>query len=284
MSLTIIDAGSLTTIQDLGRSGVAHLGVPHAGALDARAAALANRLVGNQPGDALLETTVTGVSFELGEPRWIAVTGAACEVRVDDAAVAHGQAVWVPSGARVVVGPASSGVRSCVAIAGGVDVHPVLGSRSTDTLAWVGPPRVVDGVVLPIGRPRRGPEPLDTPRPVATGPLRIVPGPRVDWFGDDVIRLLCVTTFEVMAASNRVGLRLHGGPLERTRDTEPPRELPSEGMVAGAVQVPPDGQPVVFLADHPVTGGYPVVAVVLEEDLPSCAQMRPGERIRFRPA
>ncbi len=279
MTLTLIDAGALTTIQDHGRLGVAHLGVPRAGALDAPAARLANRLVGNPIEAAVLETTLTGMSFRADRAHWFAVTGADCRVSVDGHAVAHSEAVRADAGATVTIGPTTRGVRSYVAVAGGIDVDPVLGSRSTDTLAWVGPPRVESGMVLPVGAAVGRPSPHDTPRTPASGPLRVQPGPRAGWFAGDALATLCGSTYTVSAESNRIGLRLHGTPLPRAREGE----LASEGMVLGAVQVPPDGQPVVFLADHPVTGGYPVVAVVNPDDLFRCAQARPGESIRFAP-
>jgi allophanate hydrolase subunit 2 len=168
-------------------------------------------------------------------------------------------------------------VRSYVAIGGGLEVAPVLGSRSTDTLAWVGPPQVQDGVRLPVGVPDGPPAPLDTPRSRARGPVRITPGPRADWFAEDALDRLCAAAYVVARDSNRVGLRLDGLAPRRTREGE----LPSEGMVLGAVQVPPGGQPVVLLADHPPTGGYPVLAVVHPEDLWLCGQVRPGEQLGF---
>jgi biotin-dependent carboxylase-like uncharacterized protein len=209
----------------------------------------------------------------------MAVTGAPCPVTVAGEPVAHAQAVWVPAGAELRLGLPSSGVRSYVAVAGGLDVEPVLGSRSTDTLAWVGPDRVVEGAALRLGDPTGDPQPHDTPRPRPTGPLRITPGPRHDWFAEDALAALCAAPYEVSSDSNRIGLRLRGRELRRRR----PGELASEGMVLGAVQVPPDGQPVVFLADHPPTGGYPVIGVVRTEDLWQCAQLRPGEEVRFTP-
>ena len=275
--LTVLQAGTLTTIQDRGRRGHAHLGVPRAGALDAPAAGLANRLVGNDPGAALLEVTLGGLEFRLSTGRWVAVTGAPCPVLVGGRACGHDRAEWVPAGATVRVGQPRSGVRSYVAVAGGIAVQPVLGSRSTDTLAGVGPPVVEAGATLPLGRAGGAPRPHDTPRPRRPGPLRVTPGPRADWFGDDAVAALCATAYTVSAASNRIGLRLEGPPLIRVRTDE----LASEGMVVGAVQVPPSGTPVVFLADHPPTGGYPVLAVVLEDDLWQCAQLRPGDPVRF---
>jgi biotin-dependent carboxylase-like uncharacterized protein len=276
MTLTVVDAGVLTTIQDLGRPGFAHLGVPRAGALDAPAAALGNRIVGNPPSAAVLETTVAGCALRSVTGHWVAITGAPCHVTVGGHEAAFAAPVWVAAGATLVVGPATTGVRSYVAVAGGITVDPVLGSRSTDTLAWVGPPLVSAGVELPIGAPQHEPQAHDTPRPPAAGPLRLLPGPRADWF-TDALGHLCATSYAVGEASNRIGLRLRGTPLNRMRDGE----LASEGMVLGAVQVPPDGQPVIFLADHPVTGGYPVAAVVHPDDLHRCAQLRPGEQVRF---
>lgn len=290
MSLRVHAAGLLTTVQDRGRVGWAHLGVPRAGSLDEPAAALARRLVGGDPDDAVLEVTLGGLEVEAAPSlagagpggHWVAVTGAPAPVRVDGRAVAHGAPVWLPVGARLSLGPPPAGVRSCVAVAGGLAVAPVLGSRSTDTLAGVGPPRVAAGQVLGVGAPRRPPSPVDAPRPPRPGPLRVHPGPRADW-GRDGLAGLCGPAYTVLPDSDRIGLRLDGPSLPRAPRLAG-RELPSEGVVLGAVQVPPDGRPVVFLADHPPTGGYPVVAVVDPADLWRCAQVRPGERVRFTPA
>ncbi|MCW2834277.1 MAG: urea amidolyase related protein [Nocardioides sp.] len=279
MTLEVLDAGTLTTIQDLGRFGHAHLGVPRAGALDAPAAALANRLVGNGRAAAVLETTLSGLTLRTHQARTIAVTGATCEVTVDGRAVAHSEPVSVRAGATVELGRASIGVRTYLAVGGGIAVPPVLGSRSTDTLAWVGPPRVRDGVRLPVGTCEGSPAPLDVGvRRPAGAHLRIAPGPRSDWISDQAWRDLDHAEFTVAADSNRVGLRLHGPPLDRARTGE----LASEGIVLGAVQLPPSGQLVVFLHDHPVTGGYPVIGLLEPDDLAICAQLRPGERVELR--
>ena len=278
MSVEVVDPGPLSTLQDLGRPGWAHLGVPRAGALDRGAAALARRLVGGTVDDAVVETTMGGIVLRTRRAVTLAVTGAPCEVRVGRRSVGHGAAVTVPAGSVVTVGPATSGVRSYVALAGGIDIEPVLGSRSTDTLAWVGPPRLVAGQVLDLGTPGRWPEP---PAAVVVRPrsrvLRLHRGPRVDWLDDAAWQGLHGASYAVEPDSDRIGLRLGGHPVARRTG-----ELPSEGMVQGAVQVPPSGQPVVFLADHPTTGGYPVVAVVDDADLDLCAQLRPGERVELR--
>lgn len=275
-SLEVLDAGALTTVQDAGRPGWAHLGVPRSGALDQPAYALANRLVGNPAGAAVLETTLSGVLVRLDAPATIAVTGARGEVRVDGRAVEHGAAVTVPAG-LVEVGPATDGLRSYLAVNGGIVVEPVLGSRSTDLLSGLGPAPLQAGEVLPLGDATGEPAGVEAVPLRRTSTLRLRLGPRDDWFREAGTRL-DGASYTVSAESNRVGLRLQGDPLERVVDGE----LPSEGMVLGAVQVPPSGQPVVFLHDHPVTGGYPVVGVVHRDDLAACAQARPGDVLTLR--
>lgn len=279
MTLLVLDAGALTTIQDHGRLGHAHLGVPRAGALDAPAAALANRLVGNDETAAVLETTLTGLTLTTERAGTFAVTGAWCEVSVDGRPAAHSEPVTVRAGASITLGRASAGVRSYLAVGGGIAVPPVLGSRSTDTLAWVGPPRVQNGMRLPVGAASRTPSASDVAvRRQRDRLLRVVPGPRADWLSDRAWRELNGAAYTVGADSNRVGLRLHGSGVERARTGE----LPSEGIVLGSVQLPPSEQPVVFLHDHPVTGGYPVIGLVVPDDLAMCAQLRPGEVVELR--
>ncbi|MFG3323190.1 biotin-dependent carboxyltransferase family protein [Streptomyces sp. NPDC048171] len=279
-ALAVVRAGALTTVQDRGRPGHAHLGVPRSGALDAPAAALVNRLVGNPPEAAVLETTLTGCALRPRCAVTVAVGGAPCPVTVDGRPASWGAPVGVPAGALLDVGPAGSGVRSYVAVSGGVLAEQVLGSRSTDLLSGLGPPPLSDGMVLALGRPRGRHACVDVapqPAPPAELILRVTPGPRADWFTPEAVRTFTSRAYRVSAASNRIGLRVEGPPLERARAGE----LPSEGMVLGAVQVPPDGRPVVFLADHPTTGGYPVIGVVRSRDLPAAAQAVPGTPVRF---
>jgi biotin-dependent carboxylase-like uncharacterized protein len=282
-SLTVTDPGPLTTVQDHGRPGWAHLGVPRAGAVDRPAADLANRLVGNDPGDAVLETTLGGVAVGLAASTVLSVTGAECAVSVDGRPVPFAEPVLAPAGSTVRVGRALRGVRSYLALSGGVDVPLVLGSRSRDTLAGVGPPPLRAGDVLPLGEPSEPPAGPDVaaarlfPRPAV---LRLWPGPREDWFEAAALATLTRTSYAVSGESDRVGLRLEGAALSRRKERD--GELASEGLVLGAVQVPPSGRPLVFLHDHPTTGGYPVVAVVDPDDLWQCAQLRPGEAVTFR--
>ncbi|MFE4861613.1 biotin-dependent carboxyltransferase family protein [Streptomyces sp. NPDC056670] len=279
-ALSVVRAGALTSVQDEGRHGHAHLGVPRSGALDLPASRLANRLVGNAPGAAVLETTLNGCAVRPRCAVTVAVTGAPCPVTLDGRPVAWGAPVRVPSGAVVEVGAATRGVRSYLAFAGGIAVEPVLGSRSTDLLSGLGPAPLRDGAVLPLGRPE-GSRPFVDEAPAPGVPdelvLRVGPGPRADWFAPDAPVALAAGHYRVSSASNRIGLRTEGPALRRSLEGE----LPSEGMVLGAVQVPPDGRPVVFLADHPTTGGYPVIGVVPEPDLAAAAQAAPGTPLRF---
>ncbi|MCK7624868.1 biotin-dependent carboxyltransferase family protein [Streptomyces sp. RS10V-4] len=280
-ALTVVRAGALTTVQDLGRPGHAHLGVPRSGALDEPAHRLANRLVGNPATAATLETTVTGCAVRLRTAATAAVTGAACPVSVDGRPAPWGAPVRVPAGAVLEAGPATHGLRSYVAVAGGIDAEPVLGSRATDLLSGLGPEPLADGAVLPLGPPY-GPPPaaadaVPQPGPPAELVLPFLPGPRDDWFTAAGLRTLATAAFRVSPATNRIGLRTEGPALERARDGE----LPSEGMPLGALQVPPNGLPVLFLHDHPTTGGYPVAGVVPERFLPAAAQAVPGTPVRF---
>ncbi|WP_441248704.1 biotin-dependent carboxyltransferase family protein [Kitasatospora sp. McL0602] len=277
--LEVVRPGPLTTVQDLGRRGVAHLGVPRAGALDLPALLAANRLLGNPAGAAALETTVGGVAVRALTTVVIAVTGAPAPVRVGGRAAAWGTAVPVRAGELVEVGPATYGVRSYLAVAGGIAVPELLGSRSADLLSGLGPAPLRAGGLLPVGPAPDGPaaELVPLPGPPTELVLRLQPGPRADWFTPEALAGLPRARYRVAAASNRIALRTDGPALTRARTGE----LPSEGMVLGAVQVPPDGRPVIFLADHPTTGGYPVIGVVPEPDLPAAAQARPGTPLRF---
>jgi biotin-dependent carboxylase-like uncharacterized protein len=281
-ALEVVRPGALTTVQDLGRRGLAHLGVPRAGALDEPAHRTANRLVGNPAGAATLETTLTGVAVRVRTAVVAAVTGAPAPVCVDGRPAPWGAPVLVPPGAVLEVGAATYGVRSYVAFAGGVAVMPVLGSRAADLLSGLGPPPLSAGDTLPLGRPSGPPPPVDLmPQPAAPAELvlRLRLGPRHHWFTPVALAALGGALYTVATASNRIALRTEGPALARAVEGE----LPSEGMVLGAVQVPADGRPVVFLADHPTTGGYPVIGVVPEVDLAAAAQARPGTPLRFQP-
>ncbi|MBN6057572.1 biotin-dependent carboxyltransferase family protein [Nonomuraea sp. RK-328] len=292
--IEVLAPGPYATVQDLGRPGLAHLGVPGSGAADAGALRLANRLVGNPEGLAGIELTFGGARLAFHTGAWIAVTGAGCPLsavplpgtsapagaswRAPEAGV--GVPFWLPAGTELRFGTPAWGLRSYLAVRGGVAVEPVLGSRSTDSLSGLGPEPLRAGTMLPVG-PVTGLEPIVADVAPPRGPrpavLRVLPGPRDDWFAPGALAELCAEPYTVSQDSNRVGVRLGGRELARAREGE----LPSEGMVAGALQVPPSGQPIVFLADHPPTGGYPVIAVVVTADLPVAAQLRPGDQVRF---
>lgn len=280
-SLLVREGGPLTTVQDLGRAGHRHLGVPAAGAADRGSARLANRLVGNAEDAALLEVTLGGLELEVGEDAFLAVSGAQLPVSLDGRPIGEDAAFVAPAGSVVWLGQAGRGLRSYVAVRGGIDVPAVLGSRATDTLAHLGPPPLSSGDRLPVG-----PQPTAEVQhePVPTRPtddvveLRLMPGPRDDRLTEAGLHQLFASGWEVTSTSDRTGLRLQGPALERASS----EELLSEGMVAGAVQVPPDGKPILFLSNAPTTGGYPVVGVVLDADLALAGQARPGSRVRFR--
>jgi biotin-dependent carboxylase-like uncharacterized protein len=279
--IEVIRAGPLTTVQDLGRPGLAYLGVGRSGAADSGSLRLANRLVGNPEGAGCLEITFGGLAARFDEAAIVALAGAPCPVKISGrAGFMHGP-IHVAAGDELSLGVPNHGVRTYLAVRGGFDVPAVLGSRSTDLLAGLGPAALRTGMRLAIGSDAAGLPFVDI-APVARIPdeivLRAMPGPRDDWFTPMALTVLTSQAYEVTPQSNRVGLRLSGPSLERSR-TE---ELPSEGMVCGAIQVPPNGQPVLFLADHPVTGGYPVIAVVLKPDICLAAQARPGQRLHFR--
>jgi biotin-dependent carboxylase-like uncharacterized protein len=289
-SVLVRRPGALTTVQDAGRPGLAHLGVPRSGALDPAAHRLANRLVGNAQTLPVLETTMDGVALEFRHGAAVAVTGAIAPVLLDGIPVGWGVPVHVRPGQVVDVGRAQAGVRCYVAVRGGFAVPGTLGSASADLLSGLGPAPLSAGQWLPVGTAGGPPAMVDLapyPVPGLLAELPIHPGPRDDWLSAEGRATLTAVRFRVGGASNRIGLRLEGPPVGRCPGGPPGgagSELASEGIVWGAVQLLPDGGLVVFLADHPTTGGYPVVAVVDPAGFGACAQARPGASVRFYPA
>ena len=278
----VVAPGMLTTVQDAGRPGHAHEGVSPSGYLDVPAAHLANRLLGNDVAAAVLETTLTGPALRYcgGGVTWVALTGAPAPLRVGGRPAALHAPVAVRPGDVVEIGSVTAGLRSYLAVSGGVLAPLALGSRSTDVLGGLGPAVLAAGDLLPVGEPGR-PAPLDgapVTRPTEGPTLRIVPGPRAEWLAPEALDVLTGQSWQVTDRSNRIGVRLAGAAVPWAVQ----HQLPSEGMVVGAVQIPPNGQPVIFLADHPVTGGYPVLAVLRDYALPAAAQLRPGGTVRFR--
>ena len=276
----VLDPGLLALVEDLGRPGLADLGIGRSGAVDVPSLLLGNRLVGNHESAAAIELTLGRAAFRLRAGGTVALTGASAPVTVAGRPVGMSTPATVAAGEEVRIGRTGDGVRTYLAVRGGIDVPPVLGSRSRDTLAGIGPPELRPGDLLPVGTDIAGP-PGREPEPPARSSeevvLRVHAGPRADWFTPDALDTLFGEPYQVTPRSDRIGMRLRGGALRYRRGGE----LPPEGMVTGALQVPPEAQPVLFLADHPVTGGYPVIGVVASEDIPLAAQARPGRWIRF---
>ncbi|MEO7754541.1 MAG: 5-oxoprolinase/urea amidolyase family protein [Terracoccus sp.] len=281
-ALEVVRCGPLTLVEDLGRVGLGDAGVGRSGAADVTAYALGSRLVGQAPGPAALEVLLGGLSVRARGDVVLALTGARADGRVGGAPVPHAAPFVLADGRTLELARPARGLRTYLSVRGGVDVPAVLGSRSRDVLAGIGPPVVDDGDLLPVGpAPSTFPDVEVAPTTeLAEEPtLQVLPGPRSDWFAD--LGAIERQPWTVSDRSNRVGIRLQGGRVERTA-AHAGRELPTEGLVTGAIQVPPSGEPVLFLADHPVTGGYPVVAVVCAADLGLAAQLRPGQRLHLR--
>ena len=278
-SVTVLETGLLTTVQDAGRPGQASLGVGPSGACDLASYRLANRLVGNPEGAAVLEVTYGGLRLRAGGDVVVVTTGAR-----GGGSWHHNAPTTLRSGDELVLGAPASGLRTYVAVRGGFDVDAVLGSCATDTMSGLGPDVLAPGDVLAVGAsdlPMPGVDLAPVTEPEAGDvTVLVTPGPRRDWFPDEAWASLTGQHWTVTSDSNRIGLRLEGDAHERIRA----EELPSEGLVRGALQVPPSGKPVLFLADHPVTGGYPVIGYVADVDVDRCAQLRPGQRLLLREA
>lgn len=283
-ALRIDGPGPLATIQDLGRPGAGATGIAVSGAADRRAAALANRLVGSAQTAAVIEILLGPFRATALADRWIALTGGLGAFRIDGRAADPHRAVFWPAGSVLEIGPLVTGLRAYLAVRGGIDAPRSAGSRATDTLAGLGPAPLAAGDEIPTGAEIAGEvPPIDAVAWTAPAPgdvtLDVVPGPRADWFAADAGRMLSAGPWHVSSAADRIGVRLEGPALIRIRAGE----LASEAMLPGALQVPPDGRPVVLGVDGPVTGGYPVIAVATAESLGRLAQARPGTRVRIRP-
>lgn len=280
-ALTVTSVGVQALLQDRGRSGFAHLGVGQSGAADRTSYDLANRLVGNRPGAPCIEVTLGRMAFTVDAPVLIAVTGAHVAVACGNRRHGPNAAFAARAGDTITLGPATEGLRTYVAVRGGLVGRCVLGSMSWDTMAKLGTPPLQTGDALRIGG-AEGDWPATDSAPLPAMDTRsmtlpLMLGPRDDWFCD--VTRLADHEFTVTADADRVGIRLDGPDIPRCRSGE----LASEGVVLGALQVPTKGRPTLFLADRPVTGGYPVLGVVPRAGVDLAAQAVPGTRIRFMP-
>lgn len=277
--IIIEQPGPLALVQDHGRPGLAHLGVSGSGAADRAAHALANRLVGNPERAATIELVMGGLVISSTDVVWVAVTGAPTDLIVDSTPTPSHSSVVLQPGDRLTVRPPRRGLRNYLAVRGGIAVATTLGSRSRDVLAALGPEPLAAGQSLPVGRTRQRLPDTELVTPPQPSPvLDLTPGPRADWFTDAAWTVLLGRPWSVSSDADRVAVRLTGPELTRRRAGE----LASEGLVRGAVQVPASGQPLIFGADHPVTGGYPVIAVLTDRASDHAAQLRPGDQVRFR--
>ncbi|WP_205666217.1 biotin-dependent carboxyltransferase family protein [Aquabacter cavernae] len=288
LSIEVVKPGLLSTFQDLGRRGQQHLGVPLNGVMDERAHRTANWLVGNAPGAATLEMTLLGPNLRFGAPVRIALSGADLSATLNGQPVPLNEAVQAAAGDVLAFGAPKRGIRAYLAVEGGYALEPVMGSMSTNVRAGFGglggkplrkdvsiPLSPAPGRTLPV----RGALPAfaaDIMRE-PDAPLRVMAGREHDMFTQESLRAFGAEAYQITPQSDRMGYRLKGPPLERRRTTE----MLSEAVTAGTVQVPPDGQPIVLMADCQTSGGYPRIAHVAWVDLPRLAQCAPGARLRF---
>jgi len=287
--LTVLDPGALTTVQDAGRIGWRRYGIPPSGPMDAAAFVAANRLVGNPAGTAALEITLTGPVLRVWRDCLIAVCGAGFELWAGNLAVPTWHAVYLRAGYALRFGKRLNGARAYLAVDGGIDVPPYLGSRSTYLNGGFGGLEgraLRAGDQLPLGAgvhthtiSRAGarrpvPARITTSEPPS---VRIVLGPQKDYFSAEVIDRFLENSYKVTAAADRMGIRLQGTRLDHAGETG----MVSDGIVTGSIQIPPNGRPIVMMVDHQTTGGYPKIATVIQADLPLLAQRLPGDEVRF---
>lgn len=287
MSILVKEPGFATTVQDLGRYGYSHLGISPAGAADRLSFRIANLLVGNDENAPALEMTLTGATLQFEEPATIAIVGAACGIEISGHLASHAEPIQIAAGSLVKVGRITDGARTYLAVQKGIDVPLVMGSTSTFLSARFG------GFE---GRPLRKSDLLrvrqssafvqrtltsassSITRIEAETVLRVTRGPQQDWFGADAFATLFSTSFTVSDQSGRTGLRLKGSSIT-PRNTA---QLLTDGIPLGAIQIPPDGQPIILFVDQQTTGGYPKIANVIAADLHLVGQLRARDTLRFR--
>jgi antagonist of KipI len=282
--IRVVKPGLFTTVQDRGRYGYAHLGISPAGAADALSLRIANRLVGNDESAPALEMTLLGATLEFDDPAVIAISGASCECQVERKDIAVNTAVEVPAGSVLRCGSTTDGARSYLAVQGGIDVPLVMGSASTDIRGRFGGVegrRLGAGDVLQVGNvgglhPRR----LRAGTLAAFqrhSPIRVTRGAQHDWFSGETFARFLSAPYVVSEQSDRAGLRLKGEAVAPDEQ----RQLLTDGIPLGAIQVPQDGQPILLFVDQQTTGGYPKIANVIAADMHRIGQLRPRDEIRF---
>lgn len=290
--IKVVNAGLLTTIQDKGRYGFQASGVQVSGVMDGIAAELANALVGNKAEAAVLECTFLGPELEFQAESLVAVTGGMPELLLDGQAVQPYMAIKVRQGQRLKVGAQKDGMRAYIAVAGGIDVPEAMGSRSTNLKLGIGGidgRKLAAGDMLPVGKPaeaglamlqgRQALRQMPVPQQTAgIKRIRVVLGPQEDYFSQAAIEAFQTEIYRVSNDSDRMGYRLEGKAVEKTKT----QDLITDGIVFGSVQIPPNGQPIIMLADHQTTGGYPKLATVATADLPVLAQSKPGDQLQFQ--
>lgn len=283
-ALQIVKPGLLTTVQDLGRYGHQESGVPVAGPMDTFSHRLANQLVGNPPDAATLEITLLGPELIVDADTTIAIAGAHFEVSCDERPVPLNASMSIRKGQRVKFGRIIQGARAYLAVAGGMQTDPVLGSRATHLVSRMGGFQgraLAAGDRVPIAgegapRPSRKSGGLTLPTS-GRALLRVIAGPQADWFEADALRTIAGVSFRISPQSNRMGYRLQGPPLRRVKEGE----LISEPLGIGAIQVPSAGEPILLMADRQTAGGYPKIGYVITADLPLAGQLAPGDFIEF---
>ena len=284
--LEVKEPGLFTTVQDLGRNGYQAYGMPVAGAMDEYACKMANRLLGNEPGAAVLEMTLLGGSFFFRQACWVAVTGAAMPISLDGKTQSNWSRFFAPAGSELSFGYAEQGCRTYLAVQGGVDVPVILGSRSTYTRGTIGGLNgraLKAGDVLPLGacdRSLKKPlflpatySPIQEERPL----VRVLLGPQAEAFTKQGVAALFSADYEISSEADRMGYRLEGPVIEHVGKAD----IISDALCLGAIQVPGHGQPIVMMADRQTTGGYTKIGAVIGADLGKLAQSKPGDRVRF---
>ncbi|HWR40121.1 MAG TPA: biotin-dependent carboxyltransferase family protein [Patescibacteria group bacterium] len=283
--IEVINGGLFTTVQDSGRWGYQAYGMPVAGVMDRYAYQMANLLVDNLDGEAVLEMTLQGGTYRFHTAVWIALCGAEMAATLDGAPVANWSSLVAPAGSELALGFATAGCRGYLALRGGLDVPQVLGSRSTYTRGSVGG---IDGKALTLGcrlqagAPEQNGQRRLLPRILVPAfsediELRVLPGPQDDLFTANGLHTLFSSSYTVSADADRMGYRLEGPAVEHAGKPD----IISDALCQGAIQIPGHGMPIIMLADRQTTGGYPKIGTVIGSDLRRLAQAKPGDRIRF---